>query len=95
MLSLKQIFVVALRGAALTPIVALCQETTTYKSEVNVAGFLHIVKGTTTSGVQQSTSLNAGVLAGYRFFSGRIATLKSAMAMIPKRPKFMYRYLVA
>jgi hypothetical protein len=92
---LKQIFVVALREAALTPIAALCQETTTYKSEVSVAGFLPIVKSTTASGVQQSTSLNAGVLAGYRFLSGRIATLKSAMAMIPKRPKFMYRFLVA
>jgi outer membrane immunogenic protein len=61
---------VALCGAALTPIVALGQDTTTYRSEVNVEGFLPIVKSTTTSGVQQSTSRNGGVLAGYRFFFG-------------------------
>jgi opacity protein-like surface antigen len=70
MISLKQQFIVALCGAALTPIVALCQETTSYKSEVNVEGSLPIVKSTTASGVQQSTSLNGGVLAGYRFFFG-------------------------
>jgi hypothetical protein len=64
------------RGAlrnGVDPISALCQETVTYKSEVSAEGFLPIVKSTTASGVQQSTSLNGGVLAGYRFFSRRIA----------------------
>ena len=70
-MSLKHKFVVALCGAALTPLLALCQETTTYKNEVTVEGFLPIVESTTASGVQQSTSLNGGVLAGYRFFFGK------------------------
>ena len=70
MISSRQKFIVALCGAALAPIVALCQETTTYKSGVSVEGFLPIVKSTTASGVQQSTSLNGGVLAGYRLFFG-------------------------
>lgn len=78
-MSLKQKFIVALGAAALTPLLALCQETV-YGSEVNVEGFLPIVKSTTASGVQQSTTLNGGVLAGYRSFSGRIAALRSAMA---------------
>jgi opacity protein-like surface antigen len=68
-MSLKQKFIVALGAAALTPLLALCQETV-YGSEVNVEGFLPIVKSTTASGVQQSTTLNGGVLAGYRFFFG-------------------------
>jgi len=71
MMSLKHKFVVGLCGAALTPLLALCQETTTYKNEVTVEGFLPIVESTTASGVQQSTSLNGGVLAGYRFFFGK------------------------
>jgi outer membrane immunogenic protein len=70
-MSLKHKFVLALCGAALTPLLALCQETTTYKNEVTVEGFLPIVQSTTASGVQQSTSLNGGVLAGYRFFFGK------------------------
>jgi opacity protein-like surface antigen len=70
-MSLKHKFVVGLCGAALTPLLALCQETTTYKNEVTVEGFLPIVQSTTASGVQQSTSLNGGVLAGYRFFFGK------------------------
>jgi opacity protein-like surface antigen len=70
MMSSKLKFIMALCGAALTPLPALCQETTAYKSEVNVEGFLPIVKSTTANGVQQSTSLNGGVLAGYRFFFG-------------------------
>ena len=70
-MSLKHKFVVALCGAALTPLLALCQETTTYKNEVTVEGFLPIVESTTASGVHQSTSLNGGVLAGYRFFFGK------------------------
>jgi outer membrane immunogenic protein len=69
-MSLKHKFVVALCGAALTPLLALCQEPT-YKNEVTVEGFLPIVQSTTASGVQQSTSLNGGVLAGYRFFFGK------------------------
>jgi hypothetical protein len=73
-------FIMALCGAALTPLPALCQETTAYKSEVNVEGFLPIVKSTTANGVQQSTSLNGDVLAGYRFFFGRTMALRSAMA---------------
>ena len=70
MISLKLKFVVALCGATLIPLPAICQETVTYKSEVSVEGFLPIVKSTTASGVQQSTSLNGGVLADYRFFFG-------------------------
>ena len=69
-MSLKHKFIVALGATALTPLLALCQETVTYKSEVNVEGFLPIVKSTTASSVQQSTSLTGGVLAGYRFFFG-------------------------
>ena len=69
-MSLKHKFIVALCATALTPLLAICQETATYKSEVNVEGFLPIVKSTTADGVQQSTSLNGGVLGGYRFFFG-------------------------
>jgi opacity protein-like surface antigen len=69
-MSFKQKFVTVLCATAALPFVALCQETVTYKSEVSVEGFLPIVKSTTASGVQQSTSLNGGVLGGYRFFFG-------------------------
>jgi opacity protein-like surface antigen len=69
-MSLKHQFVVALCGAALTPLLALCQENAPSKSEVSVEGFLPIVKSTTASGVQQTTSDNGGVLAGYRYFFG-------------------------
>jgi outer membrane immunogenic protein len=70
MILLKHKFVAALCATALTPFLALCQETPTYKNEVNIEGFLPIVKTTTASGVQQSTSLNGGVLASYRFSFG-------------------------
>jgi opacity protein-like surface antigen len=70
MISLTHKFVAALCATALTQFLALCQETPTYKNEVNIEGFLPIVKTTTASGVQQSTSLNGGVLASYRFFFG-------------------------
>ena len=46
MMSLKKRLVVALCGAALTPVPALCQETAAYKTEVSVEGFLPIVKST-------------------------------------------------
>jgi opacity protein-like surface antigen len=70
MTSLKYKFVVALCGAVLTPVLGICQEPSTYKSEVSVEGFLPVVKGTTADGVQQTTSLSGGVLAGYRYFFG-------------------------
>ena len=92
MMSLKQKFVAALCGAALTPIVALCQETSTYKSEVNVEGFLPIVKSATASDVQQSTSLNGGVIAGYRLFfgthSGFEVTSFSKLAIDSLQPRY-------
>jgi outer membrane immunogenic protein len=66
----KRAIVLALCGAALTSLPALCQENIPYKSEVYVEGFLPIVKGTTAYGVQDSTSLSGGVLAGYRFLFG-------------------------
>ena len=49
---------------------AFCQEDVAYKSEVSIEASLPIVKDTTAYGVQQSTSVNGGVLAGYRFFFG-------------------------
>ena len=70
MMSLKYKFVVALCGVALTPVLGICQEPPSYKSEVTIEGFLPIVHSTTAYGVQQNTSLSGGVLAGYRFFFG-------------------------
>jgi opacity protein-like surface antigen len=66
----KRTIVVALCTAALTSFPALCQESVSYKSEVSVEGFLPVVKSTTAYGVQETTSLSGGVLAGYRFFFG-------------------------
>ena len=71
MMSFKHKLVVALCGAALTTFPALCQENSANRSEVNVEAFLPVVKDTTSYGVQQSTSLNGGVLAGYRLFFGK------------------------
>lgn len=71
MVSLKQRYIVALCGVALTALPALCQEDTAYKNEVSIGGFLPLVNSTTAQGVQQNTSLNGGILAGYRFFFGR------------------------
>jgi opacity protein-like surface antigen len=70
MMSLKQKCIVVLCGAALTALPALCQEDGAHKSEVSIGGFLPFVNSTTAYGAQQSTSLNGGVLAGYRFFFG-------------------------
>ena len=70
MISLKHKLIVALCGMVFTPLLALGQETDVNKSEVTVEGFLPIVKSTTAYGVQQNSSLNGGVLAGYRFFFG-------------------------
>ena len=50
---------------------ALCQEDGTHKSEVSIGGFLPFVNSTSAYGVQQSTSRNGGILAGYRFFFGK------------------------
>jgi outer membrane immunogenic protein len=68
MMSFKYRLVVALCGAALMPLLALCQENATYKNEVSIEGFLPVVNSTTSYGVQQSASVNGGVLAGYRYF---------------------------
>jgi outer membrane immunogenic protein len=70
MMSLKHKLVVALCGAALTPLPALSQENAAYKSEVNVEAFLPVVKNTNADSVQQSASVNGGVLADYRYFFG-------------------------
>jgi opacity protein-like surface antigen len=70
MVSLKHKLIVALCGTVLMPLLALGQESGSDKSEVVVEGFLPIVKSTTASGLQQSSSINGGVLAGYRFFFG-------------------------
>ena len=71
MMSFKHKLVVALCGAALTPLPALCQEDVAYKSDVSVEGYLPVVKSTTSYGVEQSSSLSGGVVAGYRFFFGK------------------------
>ena len=67
---MKHKFILALYAASLTAFPALSQEVPNYKSDVNFEASLPIVKGTSTSAVQQTTSLNGGVLAGYRFFFG-------------------------
>ena len=69
-MSFKHKLIVVLFGAALTPLQALCQENTASKSDVTVEAFLPVVKSTTSYGVQQSTSVNGGVLAAYRYFFG-------------------------
>jgi outer membrane immunogenic protein len=71
MMSLKQRVFAAFCGVALTTLPALCQEGAAYKNEVSIGGFLPFVSTTTAYGGQQSTSLNGGVLAGYRFFFGK------------------------
>ena len=68
MMSFKHKLVLVFCGAALTPLPVLCQEDVAYKSDVSVEGYLPVVKSTTSYGVQQSSSLNGGVLAGYQFF---------------------------
>ena len=55
----------------MTPLQALCQENIASKNEVSVEAFLPVVKSTTSYGVQQSTSVNGGVLADYRYFFGK------------------------
>ena len=79
-MSLKHKFVVALCGAVLTPLLALCQENAPSRSEVSVEGFLPIVESTTASGVQQTTSENGPYSLVIASSSGRIAALRSAMA---------------
>ena len=66
----KLTIVAAFCAVAATSFPALCQENVPYKSEVSVEGFLPVVKSTTAYGVQETTSLSGGVLAGYRFFFG-------------------------
>lgn len=70
MMSFKHQLVVVLCGCTLITLPALCQKDAAYRSEVNVEAFLPIVKDTNAYSVQQSESLNGGVLAGYRFFFG-------------------------
>ena len=69
-MAFKHKLFLALCGAALTPLPALCQENVASKSDVSVEAFLPVVKSTTSYGVEQSTSVNGGVLAGYRYYFG-------------------------
>jgi opacity protein-like surface antigen len=68
---LKRTIIAALCGGALAPLTALCQENPAFNSEISIEASLPFVKNTTAYGVQQSASLNGGVLAGYRFFFGK------------------------
>jgi opacity protein-like surface antigen len=70
MKSFKHKLIVSICGAVLAPLPALCQETANYKSDVSVEAFLPVFKSTTSYGVQESSSLSGGVLAGYRYFFG-------------------------
>ena len=64
---LKRTIIAALCGGALASFPALSQEAPAYKSEISIGASLPFIKSTTAYGVQQSASLNGGLLAGYRF----------------------------
>jgi opacity protein-like surface antigen len=65
---LKHTVVAVLFGSALAPLPAFSQENAADKTEISIQATLPLVKDTNASGVQQSSSINFGLLADYRFF---------------------------
>jgi opacity protein-like surface antigen len=68
---LKHTVVAVLFGSALAPLPAFSQETAAYKTEISIQATLPLVKDTNAAGVQQSSNINYGLLADYRFFFNR------------------------
>jgi opacity protein-like surface antigen len=64
----KHAVIAFLFGSALASLPAVAQESGPDKSEITFEVSLPLVANTTANGVQQSSSINYGFLAGYRYF---------------------------
>ena len=65
---LKSTIVAAICGATLASLPAFGQENPISKADVSIEAFVPLVANTNAQGVQQNSSTNYGLLAGYRFF---------------------------
>ena len=64
----KQVVVAFLFGGALASLPAVAEENAPDKSEISFEAALPLVANTNANGVPQSSSINYGFLAGYRYF---------------------------
>src|ERR1700731_3434522 len=64
----KHAVIAFLFGSALASLPAVAQESGPDKSEITIEVSLPLVATTNANGVQQSSSINYGFLAGYRYF---------------------------
>jgi opacity protein-like surface antigen len=64
----KHVVVAVLFGSALASLPAVAQENAPDKSEISFEASPPLVANTNANGVQQSSSINYGFLAGYRYF---------------------------
>ena len=60
--------VVVLFGSTLMSLPALAQENGAYKADISIEASLPLVKNTNAYGVQQSTTINYGIVADYRYY---------------------------
>ena len=65
---LKNTIVAVICGGALVSLPAFGQENPVSKADLSIQAFVPLVENTNAQGVQQSSSTNYGLLAGYRFF---------------------------
>jgi|HubBroStandDraft_6_1064221.scaffolds.fasta_scaffold275188_2 hypothetical protein len=65
---LKNTIVAVICGGTLVSLPAFGQENPSSKADLSIQAFVPLVENTTAQGVQQSSSTNYGLLAGYRFF---------------------------
>jgi len=65
---LKNTIVATICASTLASLTAFGQENPVYKADVSIQSSVPLVTTTNSQGVQQSSSVNYGILAGYRYF---------------------------
>src|SRR5579872_3739933 len=65
---LKNTIVAAICASTLASLTAFGQENPVYKADVSIQASVPLVTTTNSQGVQQSSSVNYGILTGYRYF---------------------------